>query len=173
MKEFWWKQWNKTTFFKHLKEHCIAMRRRLRKVSNLRTRYCLKSRRHRPCSLSGMRFPVTTNIAIDCHRRTSLLFSYVYYLRWPMCKAWEIAAMKTTEAGTPFIKSHRLHTKSLETLWWLSVPKIVDIVSYLLKFFKNVTGIWCFWNTTYITLIDLLVQHTDVECVLSAYILRL
>jgi len=32
--------------------------------------------------------------------------------------------MKTTEAGTRFIKSHKLHTQRLVTLWWWSVSKL-------------------------------------------------
>jgi len=47
------------------------------------------------------------------------------------------------------IKTRKLHTWTLETLCRFCAPKIIDIDLYLLKLFKNMTGVQ-FWTTVYL-----------------------
>ena len=60
-----------------------------------------------------------------------------------------MAAMKLIEAGTLFIKTHKLQMWTLETLRRFSVQKIINIGQYLLKLFENVVGVRFFWTSVY------------------------
>ena len=113
----------------------------------------LKAWRHRPYSLSWMRFPVTSINTIDRYRKTSPIFiGCPQYSRWPTCKAWEETTVcyKRLPCERPklqvprFSKSHKLQTQRLETRCWLSVSKIIDAVPYLLKLFENVIEVQFF-----------------------------
>jgi len=115
-------------FLKRFKENyitackCRSDCERLRTVCILTARYCFKkSRRRLLCCLSGMRFLVTKR-----EKETTVCYKWFPW-KWP-------------KLVPHFIESHKLHMQRLESVWWLSVPKMIDIVSYLLKLFLKCNG---------------------------------
>jgi len=115
-----------------------------------------KSRRHWPCSVRNA-LPshiqqyiqllqkqisivhslsiIQDNLCLKREKETTVCYCYKW---WPMAMkmTWWPRPRRQPKLETCFIKSQKLHTQSLETLWQLSVPKIIAIMPDLFKLFK-------------------------------------
>jgi len=85
-------------------------------------------------------------------------FNYSRLLQWLL-----ILLQKQPKLVPCFINfRNQLYTWRLTIHWRFSQPKIINIGSYLLELFENITGVRNFWDTVYKVLLSILASSLVV-----------